>query len=208
MTASAIACEWTGYLADDFRFGDFPAGAPVLDIGFGAGEQMRHLRAGGCRAFGLEVDPALAAQGRAQGLDVCRAVSESLPFADATFDGIICKVVVPYTDEARAIAEIGRVLRRGGSAKVSYHGLGYNLRYLIMPGHWKRRVYAARVIANTAYYRATGRRLPGFWGDTVYQTNRVLEGYYRAAGLEVVRRPETARFLGAPVFIYHELRKR
>ena len=206
-TATALACEWTGYLADDFRFGQFPPQALVLDVGFGTAEQMRHLTARGCRSIGIEVDHTLARQAHAIGLSVCRSAAEALPFAGGSFDGVVCKVVLPYTDEARAVAEIARVLKRGGIARVSYHGLGYSLRYLVAPGHWKRRVYAARVIVNTFVYRLSGRRLPGFWGDTIFQSERRLRQYYATAGLELVDRPYSAPFGGAPVFIYHELKR-
>ena len=200
-------CEWTGYLADDFTFGDFPPGAKVLDVGFGTGEQMRALTRRGCRTVGLELDPELAARGRAAGRAVCRAQAEALPFTSSGFDGVICKVVVPYTDEVRAVGEIARVLRPGGVARVSYHGLGYFLRYLLTDRNWKRRVYGARVLVNTAIYAMFGRRLPGFWGDTLYQSERRLQRYYAAAGVELIERRPSARFVGAPVFIYHVLAK-
>jgi SAM-dependent methyltransferase len=206
VTAAERACEWPGYVLPDFDFSDFPSGARVLDIGFGDGEQLAAARTQGCRTVGVEYDPALALRARALGLAVARASADDLPFRGETFDGVICKVVIPYTDEARAIGEIARVLRPGGIARLSFHGLGYKLRYLLAGGTWKRRVYGARVIANTAVYAATGRRLPGFWGDTLYQSERRLRRYYARTGLEVVATP-APRYLGAPVFIYHTLRK-
>jgi SAM-dependent methyltransferase len=204
---AATTCEWDGYIATDFRFASFPAGARVLDVGFGHGEQMKRVADAGGRAFGVEYDGSLATKGHTAGLCVCRAAAERLPFAPASFDGLICKVVMPYTDEARAVREIGRVLRPGGVAQVSYHGLGYSLRYLLTDPNWKRRVYGARTIANTIVYRASGRRLPGFWGDTIYQSPSRLLAYYRRSGLELVDAHPSGRFAGAPVFIYHTLRK-
>jgi SAM-dependent methyltransferase len=204
---AATTCEWAGYIASEFRFASFPAGARVLDVGFGHGEQMRHVTRGGGQAFGIEYDPTLLRQGRAAGLRVCRAAAERLPFASASFDGLICKVVVPYTDEAMAVAEIARVLRSGGVAQVSYHGLGYSLRYLLTDANWKRRVYGGRTIVNTLVYRATGRRLPGFWGDTIFQSGGRLLAYYRQSGLELVGSHPSGRFARAPVFIYHTLRR-
>jgi SAM-dependent methyltransferase len=200
-------CDWPGYIVRDFSFAGFPRGARVLDIGFGGGDQMRELLARGCRAIGVEFDAALARAGRAAGLTICRAAAEALPFASGAFDGVVCKVVIPYTDEARAVAEIARVLRPGGVARVSFHGLGYSLRYFLTDRDWKRRLYAARVMANTLLYTLMGRRLPGFWGDTIYQSERRLRRYYQRTGLEITPTP-APRFVGAPVFIYHALRKR
>jgi hypothetical protein len=42
-------------------------------------------------------------------------------------------VVIPYTDEQRAIAEIGRVLAPRGVAVLYLHGPRYSLRYLLKP---------------------------------------------------------------------------
>jgi SAM-dependent methyltransferase len=203
----SATCEWDGYIATEFRFASFPAGSRVLDVGFGHGEQMKHVARAGGGAFGVEYDDALAKRGRAEGLRVCRAAAERLPFASASFDGLICKVVIPYTDEASAVGEIARVLRRGGLAHVSYHGLGYSLRYLLADPNWKRRVYGARTIVNTLVYRASARRLPGFWGDTIYQSAPRLLSYYRRCGLELIDTHPSGTFAGAPVFIYHTLRR-
>ncbi len=114
---------------------------------------------------------------------------------------------MPYTNEAMAIREIGRVLRPGGIARVSYHGLGYSLRYVLTERDWKRRVYGARVIVNTWIYAMTGRRLPGFWGDTLYQSSARLRRYYERSGLDLVDERPSARFAGAPVFLYHTIRR-
>jgi SAM-dependent methyltransferase len=199
--------SWSAYLADDFTFSDFPPGSRVLDIGFGSGQQMRSLAAQGCRPYGVEYVSELAQRGHANGLHVCRAKAEALPFRDGLFDGVICKVVLPYTDEAEALSEIARVLRPGGVAHLSGHGLGYSLRYLLTAANWKHRVYGARAIVNTVVYAITGRRLPGFIGDTIYQDRRRMQRQYKRIGLEVIRDTKSPRFLGAPVFIYHTIRR-
>ncbi len=201
------AGEWVDYISREFAFADYAPGSRVLDVGFGGGDQMRRLAAAGCRPLGIEYSADLAARGGAMGLRVCRAAAEHLPFASGSMDGLICKVVIPYTDEAAAVKEIARVLRPGGTARVSYHGLGYSLRYLFSDPNWKRRVYAARVLVNTVVYRLTGSRLPGFWGDTVYQSSGRLRRYYERAGLELVEEHPSPTYAGAPVFIYHRLRK-
>jgi SAM-dependent methyltransferase len=209
MSAStAQACEWVGYINEAFAFDDFPSGSRVLDIGFGGGDQMRRLLAKGCRSVGLELDPGLARRGRAGGLAVCRACAERLPVQTATMDGVVCKVVIPYTDESAAIEEVARVLKPGGIARISYHGPGYFLRYLLTDPSWKVRFYSFRTIVNTLYYRVMDRRLPGFLGDTVFQTEQRLRRYYANNGLELVETQPAATFAGARVFIYHVLQRR
>jgi SAM-dependent methyltransferase len=199
--------DWADYIVTEFVFAAYEPGTRVLDVGFGQGEQMQKLRAAGCRAVGVEYDGGLALRGASAGLSVCRARAESLPFATGSLDGLVCKVVIPYTDEARAIHEVARVLRPGGIARIAYHGFGYFLKYLLTDPDWKRRLYGARVILNTWMYRMNGRRLPAPWGDTLYQSRSRLRRYYRDAGLQIVSDPRAACVAGAPVFIYHVLRR-
>lgn len=198
---------WVAYRNLAFSFREFAAGARVLDVGFGEGLEMDDLRAAGCEAVGVDFSEASVRLGRARGLDVQRAPAESLPFPDASVDGVVCKVVLPYTDEAVAIREWARVLRPGGTVRASYHGVGYYLRYLLAGESIPLRIYGARSIVNGWVYALTGRRLPGFVGDTIYQAESRLQRHYRAAGLELVDRTEGARYLGLPVFIYHALRR-
>jgi hypothetical protein len=115
--------------------------------------------------------------------------------------------VIPYTDEQLAIAEIGRVLAPGGVAVLYLHGIGYSLRYLLRPDIWKRSVYAAKTIVNTVVYRVVRRRLPGFLGDTLFQSERRLGRCYLSAGLRLESTIPSRRFVGLPVFISHVVRK-
>ncbi len=72
---------------------------------------------------------------------------------------------------------------------------------------WKLRFYGLRTIANTWLYAALGWRLPGFLGDTVYQTRRRLCRAYRRLGLRVIDDTPAPDFLGLPVFIYQKLER-
>lgn len=205
--AGGIQPAWAAYVAADYEFSDFAPGARVLDIGFGNGTQMRRTQRAGATAFGIEYDAALAHKGRRAGLHVCQALAEQLPIRTGAVDGVICKVVIPLTDESRTVQEIARVLRPGGTAHLVSHGLGYSLRYVLAPGGLLLRVYGLRTILNTWFYRITGRRLPGFLGDTLYQTAPALRRYYAHAGLVLAWVHPTPRFLGLPVFIYHRLQR-
>jgi len=182
-------------------------GATVLDVGCGNGAQLSRLLEAGYRAIGVEVDPEAARECRGNGHTVVIASAERLSFRSNSCPGILCKVVIPYTEERLAIAEIGRVLAPGGLAVLYLHGLGYSLRYLLRPDIWKRSVYAAKTILNTAVYRLVRRRLPGFLGDTVFQSERRVRRLYRSAGLTLEATIPSRRFIGQPVFIGHVVRK-
>jgi SAM-dependent methyltransferase len=185
----------------------YQRGGIVVDVGCGNGAQLTRLRDAGCRAIGLELAPDAARACRTMGHLTIIGSAESLPFRSNSCHGILCKVVLPYTDERLAITEIGRVLAPGGVAVLYLHGIGYSLRCLIRPDIRKRRLYAARTIVNTAVYRLLGRRLPGFLGDTLFQSEARLRRYYRSSGLTFDSAIQSTRFLGQSVFITHVVRK-
>jgi SAM-dependent methyltransferase len=205
--SEAPPSEWAGFILDEFSFTDFPPGARVLDVGCGEGAQLRLLREAGCGAVGVEPAASTVSRLVAAGLDVRQGTAEHLPVEDRSFDGVVCKAVLPYTDERRAIAEWSRVLRPGGRVRATYHGAGYYLRYLLEGPALPNRVYAARSLANGWWYALTGRRIPGWLGDTLYQSRARLARYYRRFGFALEREWPAPTFHGKPVFIYHELRR-
>ena len=99
-------------------------GMRVLDVGAGRGWAAKHLAVRGCRAVAVDVtaDDQIGL-GRSRALmdeagvlfDALVADSERLPFADASFDVVFCAAALHHTtDLAALMANIARVLRRGG----------------------------------------------------------------------------------------------
>lgn len=180
---------------------DFPASAVVLDLGCGIGKQL--VEAPGKLKVGVEPDVASARQAHDRGFPVIRAYAEHLPFPTDTFDGLICKGVLAFTLEDQAMAEINRVVKQNSKCYLAFNGSGYYLRYLLL-GSWKDRIYGLRALVNTWWWVITHRRLPGFIGDTVYQSERRLRRYFRTNGMRVVSQRQKS-FLGFPVFIYTDV---
>ena len=81
------------------------------------------------------------------------------------------------------------------------------MRYILQLSNWRRAVYGIRTLLNSAVFFVTGKRLPGFWGDTIMQTRARLKQLYRRNGLALEKDTPSPRFLGCPVFIYHNVRK-
>lgn len=181
-------------------------GIRVLDLGCGEGTQISQIKDKGVLAYGIDVSTAALQSCRKRNFAVVQGKGEHLPFRQESFDGVICKVVLPYTDEHATISEIGRVLRLGGTAYIVSHGLGYYLRYLLQP-KFLNRIYGVRTLLNTWLWILTGLRLPGFLGDTLYQSRRRLLGYYGAACLKLVREFPSQKYLGHPVFLYDRVKK-
>ena len=96
-------------------------GAIVLDLGCAGGFMAEAMADRGATVTGI--DPAraaiaaakahAAANGRAVRYDV--GVGEALPYADASFDAVVCVDVLEHVaDLNRVLAQIARVLRPGG----------------------------------------------------------------------------------------------
>jgi SAM-dependent methyltransferase len=197
---------WDDYILKDYsiRFGPE---ALVLDVGCGYGEQMKELIGRGSSVVGVDLDTSSLARCRAQGLNVLRARAEELPVKDSSLDGILCKVVLPYTREEEAIREFSRLLKPGGRCYLQCQGAGYFLKYLLLSTSLKERFYALRTIVNTWLWLLTGLRLPGFLGDSIYQSRRRLAKYFRANGLTLLEDTPSPRFLKLPVFTYQLIEK-
>jgi SAM-dependent methyltransferase len=105
------------------RLARCPDGGDVLDVPCGFGRHTVPLARAGYRAVGVDRSPALLAeaQRRAAGErwpKLVRADYRELPFAEAAFDAAVCLFTslgyLGDEQDARVLAEIGRVLRPGG----------------------------------------------------------------------------------------------
>ncbi len=198
--------EWGGYILEDYQF-EFERGARILDVGCGSGDQLIELQADGTRVFGIDIDLGSLAECRRRGLNVTAGQAEKLPFADASFDGILCKVALSYTDDRQTIAEFARILKPGGTAYIITHGAGYYLKYLFKGKALATRFYGLRSVVNTTFFSVTGKRLPGFLGDTIYQSESRLRRMYEANGLDLISARSSRGSFRRPVFIYHKLQR-
>ncbi|HEY6004355.1 MAG TPA: class I SAM-dependent methyltransferase [Anaeromyxobacter sp.] len=95
----------------------------ALDLGTGTGRNLPLLAAG---AAAVGVDPHLAslrrARRRAPGVPLVAARAEALPFRDGAFDTVLSGLVLCSVDDpAAALAEVRRVLRRGGALRALEH---------------------------------------------------------------------------------------
>lgn len=95
-------------------------GAAVLDIGCGTGiAALAALARTGPtgRVAAVDINPGMLAVARRKSaaVDWRDAPAEALPFADATFDAVLCQFALMFfADRTRALREMARVTRRGG----------------------------------------------------------------------------------------------
>ncbi len=81
-------------LVDAIRAGCHGAGARVLDVGCGYGRNLRALRAAGIAATGVEINPAIVAANRRDGLD-CVGVDE-FDSAEGMFEVILMAHIIEH----------------------------------------------------------------------------------------------------------------
>lgn len=101
-----------------------PANTRVLDAGCGSGRTLVELVDYG-QVTGIELDPSAAAHARGRGLgEVAEGRLEELPWADTSFDLIVCLDVIEHTpDDVRALEELRRVCAPGGFLLVTVPAL-------------------------------------------------------------------------------------
>ena len=95
----------------------------LLEVGCGGGAFSKMALESGCRAAAIDHSPDMVRLASATNLDAVtagrlelrEADAESLPFPDATFTAAVMTGVLGFlTEPVRALAEIRRVLKRGG----------------------------------------------------------------------------------------------
>lgn len=129
--------QWTAPLERRFLAVSRPwvcgrASGEVLEVGIGTGANLPYYGAG-VRITGIEPSPVMldAARRRADalGLDATLVAGDAmdLPYADATFDAVVCTFVLcGVPGERRAIEEMLRVLRPGGDLLLADHVVATN----------------------------------------------------------------------------------
>jgi SAM-dependent methyltransferase len=184
----------------------------VLDVGCGAGQELLPYVERGALGVGIDVHPDAARHGRrlygrhAPGTHAVflTGSAEHLPFRDGSFDVAICRVALPYTDNARAIAEMARVLRPGGLLLLKIHHHRYYAAKMLdglRSGEILSAVHAARVMAAGAVYYLTGRQPRTKWPSReTWQSERLLRRELRRSGMVITGRlpdsnPQTPSFV-------------
>ena len=92
-------------------------GQRILDIACGPGPVSSLATMRGAQVTGIDFSAAMVAEARRRnpGISFEQADAESLPFADGSFDAVVCGFGVHhFASPVRALAEARRVLRPGG----------------------------------------------------------------------------------------------
>lgn len=137
------ACASPGIM--ELRAGVVPrAQGRVFEIGCGGGLNQQFYDPARVTSFsGLDPSGKLldyardAAAKKGLSADIREGVGEDIPFADESFDTVVCTYTLcSVNDPARVLSELRRVLRRGGQLLFLEHGLSPDSGV----AQWQRRI--------------------------------------------------------------------
>lgn len=185
----------------------------VLDIGCGAGQELfPFLEQTKAVCFGVDVAEELGKvtgkvfAGKFAGrIHFVRSKGEKLPFADASFDVVLCLIALPYMNNKSAIAEVSRVLKPNGIYLLKTHAPPFYfemIRVRTKTLNPKQIAYPLICLAGSVWHSLTGKQPEkGFWrGKEVFQTRNFLEKEFEKNNLKIREilpdsNPQTPSFL-------------
>ncbi|WP_435154517.1 methyltransferase domain-containing protein [Amycolatopsis sacchari] len=115
--AKAYAEHRPDYPLPALRWGLPEGAARVLDLAAGTGRLSEGLLALGLHVEAVEPDPEMRAEltRRLPGVPAHAGTAEEIPFGDGEFDAVLAGQAFHWFDLDRALPEIARVLRPGGT---------------------------------------------------------------------------------------------
>jgi SAM-dependent methyltransferase len=159
-------------------------GARVLDLGCGLGAYVRRFSDFTSHAYGIDIDLQRVQRGAMGGVDgLCAGVSESLPFANGVFDGVLLNEVIEHVNNDReTLREALRVTKPGGKVIIfapnrfypfETHGVYLGKRYIFgniplvnyLPDPLRSRLVPHARAYTRARLEKITKGLPGRWLD-------------------------------------------
>ena len=159
-----------------------PKGARILEIGCGAGQQLL-VNYPDRRTFGIDVDASAIALGKSLAATVAftRGMAEALPFKSDHFDLVFARVSLPYTDIARSVREIHRVLKPGGRTWLMMHPLSLCVKHAIQ-GDLKSKLIFFYILANGLSLHWRGKQFHIGRFQESFQTSKGMRRALQRAG--------------------------
>jgi SAM-dependent methyltransferase len=122
----AMWARRSGPQSQDVAFDELLAAGPrrALDAGCGRGELAERLMLAGVEVVAIDQSERMVALTRERGVEALVADIEDLPFADGAFDAAAANFVLYHVPNVhRALAELARVVRSGGTVVAATNGV-------------------------------------------------------------------------------------
>jgi SAM-dependent methyltransferase len=135
-----------------------------------------------------QISPILAELDGLAPIELVDALAESLPFADGSFDRIVCYSSHQFMNINVAFPEMVRVLAPGGQLQLVCGSLSQSTSVMLSNRSLGATKQLLKFLANTWGYQWLGRRVvrpgqPGAMSAPIYPTVRWLKGAVERAGL-------------------------
>ena len=170
----------------------------VLDVGCGAGQELLpFVTERSAHGFGMDIAATVGRVGREMyavhapkaRVSFLRGAAEHLPFPSASFDVVICRLALPYTDNRKAFAEVARVLRPGGMYFLKISGVRWyllELKQAIKSLKLMGLIHAGRVlVAGTIYHLAGSQPRTRIPSTETFQSEWLLRRELARCGLTI-----------------------
>lgn len=172
----------------------------ILDVGCSVGQEFfPFLEKTDAVCYGVDIAEELGiltkktfVEKYSERVNFVRSAGEILPFADKSFDLVLCRVSIPYMNNKMAIAEVARVLKKGGVYLLKTHAPPFYFRMIAERAkslNPKQVAYPVICLAASIWHSATGKQLEnGIWrGKEIFQTRNFLEKEFAKHGMKVER---------------------
>lgn len=162
----------------------------ILDIGCGVG-QLFAASPGlhGKRLVGLDIDHDCLAYGHHQFTYIAfvNGSAERLPFRAGSFDLLVSRVSLPYTDMRKSLGEANRVLRADGRVWFTLHSFSMTIKHFMQSLRRfavKDMVYTLYVLINGCVFHFSGRQFPFIFAkrSESFQTTKGIHRAMKFAG--------------------------
>lgn len=174
----------------------------VLDLGCGTGDSWRKLGASAeeWQVVGMDVAPARLQEARKKygerGWQYVCGRGEKIPLANASVDGALCWLSLPYMNIPEALRELHRVLVPGGWMRATLHPPGFAWKELRQSfPKPKQSLFRVFVLLNGLALHCWGGVMPVARMQESCQTERGMRIALRRAGFVQTRfEYESGRF--------------
>jgi SAM-dependent methyltransferase len=201
--AERIGRKWQSeQLAADELLGNIPVGAKVLDVPVGTGRLFPFYKQRRFEVTGLDISPDMLAEARAAAESASLEIAlrkgdiRAIPFADSTFDLVVCLRFLNWIDKEGVAAALGELSR-----VTSGHML-IGVRHLTAWGDSDSGSSGSLRFA----MRSVGRYRARKWG-LVYHEKRFVHDQFRVHGLRVVEARHVERRWDGTDYVFFLLAK-